>query len=67
MNRSFALGLGALATLAFTFTAGDLWAGSSKDKDKKGPHLRYAHSYAEAWTEAKARNALIFVTFHKDH
>jgi hypothetical protein len=67
MNRPWVLGLGAAAALVLSLGAGDLFAGASKDKDKKGPHLRYSHSFAEAWTEAKARNTLLFVTFHKDH
>ncbi|MDA1196294.1 MAG: hypothetical protein O2894_14085 [Planctomycetota bacterium] len=32
----------------------------------KDAHLRYAPTYAAAVAEAKARNAFIFVTFHKD-
>lgn len=35
-------------------------------KGKKEAHLRYAKTYAEAVAQAKARNAHIFVTFHKD-
>ncbi len=67
----FGLGLGTLAVLAFALSAADLQAGGSKDDkkkdDKRGPHLRYATSYAEAWAEAKARNTLIYATVHKDH
>lgn len=35
-------------------------------KGKKGDHLRYAKTYQAAVEEARARNAHIFVTFHKD-
>ena len=35
-------------------------------KGKKDEHLRYAKTYAEAIAQAKARNAHVFVTFHKD-
>jgi hypothetical protein len=40
------------------------------DKDpakKKGPFLRYQHTYAEAIEEAKDRGCVIFATFHIDH
>ena len=51
------------AALAFALP----FAGSAVAKDKEGPTLRYAHTYAEAVTEARDRNALIFATFHKDN
>ena len=35
-------------------------------KEKEPPRLRYAHSYAEAWGEAKDRNCVIVATFHGD-
>ena len=43
------------------------WAGSAQAKDKEGPALRWAHTWAEAVAQAKDRNAIIFATFHKDH
>jgi hypothetical protein len=36
-------------------------------KDKKGAALlRYAHSYADAFAEAKDRNCVVVATFHGD-
>lgn len=59
-----AIAAGLLSLVAFTGTA------SAKTDDKakqpEGPHLRYAHSYAEAMAEAKERGCVIFATFHKD-
>lgn len=63
--RRVAVGLGALAVVGFLAAPGDLLA--AKDKEKKGPALRYVATYAEAWAQAKARNVPIYVTFHKDH
>lgn len=47
-----------------------VWPAHAADKDtakKKGPFLRYQHSYAEALAEAKERGCVVFATFHIDH
>jgi hypothetical protein len=47
-----------------------VWPAQAADKDpakKKGPFLRYQHSYAAALEEAKDRGCVIFATFHIDH
>jgi hypothetical protein len=72
MNRSiralrWGTALGAVAAFSVALSASDLHAGDKKKDDKKGPHLRYATTYAEAWAEAKARNTLIYATWHKDN
>jgi hypothetical protein len=36
-------------------------------KGKADAHLRYAGTYAEAVAQARARNTVIFVSFHKDN
>jgi hypothetical protein len=60
--------LGGVAALTIAFGVSALEAGDGKKKDdKKGPHLRYVTSYAEAWAEAKARHTLIYATWHKDN
>lgn len=41
-------------------------AADSKDK-KKGPLLRWAHTYEQAVGEAKERNCVIYVTIHAEH
>jgi hypothetical protein len=41
-------------------------AADSKDK-KKGPLLRWAHTYEQAAAEAKERNCVIYVTIHAEH
>ncbi|MBL9086811.1 MAG: hypothetical protein JNM10_06680 [Planctomycetia bacterium] len=41
-------------------------AADSKDK-KKGPILRWAHTYEQAAAEAKERNCVIYVTIHAEH
>ncbi len=38
----------------------------TKDK-KKGPILRWAHTYEQAAAEAKERNCVIYVTIHAEH
>jgi hypothetical protein len=60
MNVRWAGFLAAGLSLAFLSPG----AGAKSDK---GPHLRYAATYAGAIQEARARNALVFVSFHKDH
>ena len=35
-------------------------------KGKEEAHLRYATNYAEAVAQARARNTVVFVSFHKD-
>jgi hypothetical protein len=40
----------------------------SKDSNKKkGPILRWAHTYDQAVAEAKERNCVIYVTIHAEH
>ena len=62
--------LSLVAVAGLAVTVGFLAAlGGSSDahaKGKKEAHLRYAKTYAEAVAQARARNAHIFVTFHKD-
>ncbi|MFO0932782.1 MAG: hypothetical protein U1E39_08725 [Planctomycetota bacterium] len=41
-------------------------AADSKDK-KKGPILRWAHTYEQAAAESKERNCVIYVTIHAEH
>ena len=55
------------ATLACALL-GSPAAAKTEDKDaaKSGPHLRLAHSYAEAMAEAKDRGCVIFATVHED-
>ena len=55
------LSAAALAAAALTLL------GPAEAKSRKEEGLRYATSYAAAWQEARARNALIFATFHKDN
>jgi len=57
-RRSLALGVPVVLALAAALPAGA--------KEKEPPRLRYAHSYAEAWGEAKDRNCVIVATFHGD-
>ena len=63
--RPLALALAAL-TLSFASSA------SAKDGKDEGStkeaakHLHWAHSYAAAMAEAKARGCVIFATFHED-
>ncbi len=35
-------------------------------KGKAEAHLRYATTYADAVAQARARNTVVFVSFHKD-
>ena len=37
-----------------------------KPKAAEGPHVRYAHSFAEAMAEARERGCVVFATFHED-
>ena len=62
-NRGLLLGAGLLAAAAFAALLGP----DAVAKGKKDPTLRYAKSYAEAVREARARNTVIFATFHKDN
>lgn len=58
-----------VAVTGLAITVGFLAAiGGSPDAQARGKdeHLRYAKTYAEAVAQARARNAHIFVTFHKD-
>ena len=60
MGRFTAFGAaGALAALAVVPAN----AADSKDK-KKGPILRWAHTYEQAAAESKERNCVIYVTIH---
>jgi hypothetical protein len=60
MRRSLAFGVP--LALAFAFSA----ALPARAKEKAPPRLRYAHSYAEAFEEAKDRSCVIVATFHGD-
>lgn len=40
---------------------------ASAKSDKKGPPLRYQHTYAGAIEEAKERNCVVFVSIHAEH
>ena len=62
MNRSHV----ALVAAAVV-SVGALGGHALAAKEKVGPHLRYAKTYAEAVAEARDRNAVIFATFHKDN
>ena len=64
MNRIAAL----LGSAALLLALGAPAVAKSDDKEvaKSGPHLRYAHSYAEAMAEAKDRGCVIFATIHED-
>ena len=64
-SRSLALAVGLVATSAFLL----LTAGGPRAlaKGKKEPHLRYVATWADAVAQARARNAIIFATFHKDN
>ena len=55
---------GLLVAAGFVFALGGTPRAIAKGK--KGEHLRYAKTYEAAVEEARARNAHIFVTFHKD-
>jgi len=62
-HRRFACALFcAAAGLAF-----GLLGNSALAKEKKAAQLRYAKSYEEAVLEGRARNAMIYVTWHKDN
>lgn len=62
MGRWIAFGAAvALAALAVVPASAD-----SKDK-KKGPILRWAHTYEQAAAESKERNCVIYVTIHAEH
>lgn len=60
------LGLGAASALFVGLFVAAVGGHALAAKEKSGPHLRYAKTYAEAVMEAKDRNAVIFATFHKD-
>ena len=60
MRRSLAFGVPIALSLAFAVAL------PVRAKDKVPPRLRYAHSYAEAWAEAKDRSCVIVATFHGD-
>jgi len=64
-SRRLVWGAGVLAmsAAAFLFTGG----GNALAKGKKVTHLRFAKTWAEAVTQARSRNAIIFATFHKDN
>ena len=66
MRRSrIVLALGLVAASAFfVFAAGA--PPSAEAKGKKEAHLRYVATWAEAVQQARARNAILFATFHKD-
>ena len=58
-----------LAALAILVSLASPAVAKTDDKEAakdKGPHLRYARSYAEAMAEAKERGCVVFATFHKD-
>ncbi len=40
---------------------------SAQAKGKEAATLRYAKSYEEAVIEARQRNAMIYITWHKDN
>ena len=52
-----------VVALALASTATALAKTEAKDA---APHLRYAHSCAEAMAEAKDRGCVIFATIHED-
>ncbi len=66
--------LSALAVLAALFALPALPVTAkddpkAKDKDKiapTGPHLTWAHSFADAMAEARERGCVVFATFHED-
>ncbi len=61
-HRRFACALFCVAAAA---VFGSL--GSGLAKEEKETHLRYAKSYEDAVYEARARNAVIYVVWHKDN
>ncbi len=64
-SRRLILAAGVLTMGAATFLLAG--GGSALAKGKKDVHLRLATSWAEAITQARSRNAIIFATFHKDN
>jgi hypothetical protein len=56
---------GLLALGAFLLLAGG--GARALAKGKGEDHLRWQKTWAEAVREARARNALLFATFHKDN
>ena len=56
-----------LSSLAAGIAAFVVVAGVGAKTEDKGPHLRYATTFASGVEEARARNCLLYVTFHKDH
>lgn len=58
-----------LAAGSIALSLAFLWSGtvSAKDKEKEGPTLRWATTWAQAVAQSKERNAVIFATFHKDN
>ena len=64
-RRRFALGFtAALVATGFVLALGGTPRAIAKGG--KDAHLRYAKTYQAAIEEARARNAHVFVTFHKD-
>ncbi len=61
MKSTFAV-LGALA-----FAGVAALPAAAKTDAKKGPPLRYQHSYPAAIQEAKERNCVLFVSIHAEH
>ena len=58
-----AVGACLLSLVAFSGTAS---AKTDETKTVSSVHLRYAHSYAEAMSEAKERGCVVFATIHED-
>ena len=56
---------GAAALLVVALASSAAAKTDAKDSNA-GPHVRYAHSYAEAMAEAKERGCVVFATFHED-
>lgn len=59
--------IGRAAGLLAAVALGALLGPGALAKGKKDATLRYAKSYAAAVREARARNVVIFATFHKDN
>jgi hypothetical protein len=62
-----ALLLGAVVAIGALNVVDGVIGRAAAKGEKDGDGIRYAKSYAEAWKEARARNALIFALFHKDN
>ena len=61
----FLLASGLVAVSAFFLFAAD-GPPAAEAKGKKDAHLRYVATWGEAVKQARARNAILFATFHKD-